>query len=109
MLKKQLQFLLTYVTDLKMWYVVSDVFENAYRGEDFSVEPQKLLFERVWPPKVEFINDYLKHLAKTTVSKETDCAYKCFRANACRAFSVQCIVNWNCEKYDCEVYRPNAF
>lgn len=100
---------LTYVTDLKMWYVVSDVFENAYRDEDFSVEPQKLLFERVWPPKVEFINDYLKHLAQTTVSKETDCAYKCFRADACRAFSVQCRVNWNCEKYDCEVYRPNVF
>lgn len=95
-----------FVTDLKMWYVVSDVFENAYRDEDFREEPQKLLFERVWPPKVENVKDYLKHLAQTAVSKETDCAYKCFRADTCRAFSVQCKVNWKCEKYDCDVYRP---
>ncbi|XP_061168142.1 methylthioribose-1-phosphate isomerase-like [Saccostrea echinata] len=92
--------------NLKMWYVVSDIFENEYRDEDFSKEPQKLMFERVWTPKLEYVHDYLKHLAQTTVSKETDCAYKCFRADACRAFSIQCKVNWKCEKYDCEVYRP---
>lgn len=92
-----------------MWYVVSDVFENVYCDEDFSVELQKFLFERVWFLKVEFINDYLKYFVKMIVFKEMDCVYKCFWVNVCRVFFVQCIVNWNCEKYDCEVYCLNVF
>ncbi|KAK3086759.1 hypothetical protein FSP39_022897, partial [Pinctada imbricata] len=93
---------------LTMVYVVSEIFNSSYNSNSLQSEPDRLLFERVWPPKLQEVDNYLIHLgpAMNHVTQETDCAYRCFRASSCRAFSLRCIIPWKCNQYSCDVYAP---
>lgn len=92
-------------TALEMTYVVSDLFNSPYT---VPVDPPKLLFERLWPPKLEDFPKYAKHMAHTRVSyvsHETDCAYYCSHVTNCSAFTIHCSLPWKCNQYACDLYQ----
>lgn len=87
-----------------MTYIVSDLANTS----ESSNQPPKVLFERVWPPKLYDFPKYVMHIAHTKVSAvahETDCAFYCAHVTDCKAFTIQCLLAWKCNQYSCEMYK----
>ena len=93
------------IAALNMAYAVSDIFNSTYVDLPGPM-PETLLFERVWPPLLQEVPDRLKKTGTTTVSQETDCAYRCFHNDHCRGFSLHCIMPSKCNQFHCELLTP---
>ncbi|KAJ8306485.1 LOW QUALITY PROTEIN: hypothetical protein KUTeg_017030 [Tegillarca granosa] len=91
---------------LDMTYIVSDAFNTTHPQGVFSAEPERLLFERVWPPKLQTVPQYVSMITTTQVAHETDCAYKCFHVDYCRAFTLRCLLYTKCNSFSCDLFSP---
>ncbi|OWF56793.1 snaclec rhodocetin subunit alpha-like [Mizuhopecten yessoensis] len=91
---------------LQMAYVVSEVFNTSYVNMYRSEDPERMLFERVWPPKLEEVPKHLTRIATAQVSQETDCANRCFHVDDCRGFMLTCLSAWKCNQFSCDLYQP---
>ena len=90
---------------LEMTYIISDLGNLSTSN---AADPPKVLFERVWPPKLQDLPIYIKPMAHTqvsAVSHETDCAFYCSHVTDCYGFSIHCSMAWKCNQYVCELYQ----
>ena len=70
------------------------------------LDQETLLFERQWPPVLDDFmlhefGDY--HLATVDVTHETDCAFRCYTIDDCRAFILRCRASRKCGAFSCSL------
>jgi len=69
--------------------------------------PTQTIFERLWSPLLDVISMESSsanfHLATIDVKHETDCAYRCYTINECKAFIVTCKLSRKCNVRHCEL------
>ena len=70
------------------------------------LDQETIIFERQWPPVLDtvLLNKIWKsHLATIDVTHETDCAYRCYTVDDCRAFLLHCQASRKCKSYSCSL------
>ncbi|XP_052777908.1 snaclec 1-like [Mya arenaria] len=86
---------------------VPDEMNISDNGIYLRKNPGQTIFERLWPPIVDVINMEIStatyHLATIDVAHETDCAYRCYTIDECRAFIVTCKSSRKCNVRLCEL------
>jgi hypothetical protein len=56
-------------------------------------DPDEIIFERLWPPSLDRVILNMtssNYIATIEVAQATDCAYRCYNIDECRAFAVTC-------------------
>ncbi|KAL5015729.1 hypothetical protein ScPMuIL_005318 [Solemya velum] len=88
---------------LVMVYISGEFYNHTRQTHFIDDPPKSLMFERLWPPRVQKFPTNPKILASIPVIQETDCAYRCFRVDDCRAFTLTCETVNKCHKFICKL------
>lgn len=58
-----------------------------------TTDRDEIVFERLWPPYLDQVILNMtssNYIATVEVAQTTDCAYRCYTVDECRAFAVKC-------------------
>ncbi|XP_053395952.1 lactose-binding lectin l-2-like [Mercenaria mercenaria] len=69
-------------------------------------DPDDIIYERLWPPFSDRIILNMtspNYIATVEIAHETDCAYRCYTVDECRAFAVACKSARKCSMRFCRL------